>query len=172
MYDASLHHRKSIRLKGYDYSQSGLYFITICCHNNQCRFGKIINGEMQLNEFGLIAAEEWEKLPDRYSNTELDVYQIMPNHLHGIVHIIDVGAIVVTQPEPTCNDMIGAYKSIVFNACLEVFKSKNQIMGKLWQRNFYEHIIRNGKSYTTISNYIINNPATWNSDKFYLPDGS
>lgn len=165
MYDSSFHHRRSIRLKDYDYSQSGLYFITICCHSNKCRFGKIENGEMILNEYGLIASQEWERLPERYPHTILDVYQIMPNHIHSILHITDA-----ITGSPTCGEMTGAYKSIAFNACLEIYKSKNEIMGKLWQRNFYEHIIRNEKSYQTIANYIINNPATWNNDKFCVLD--
>ena len=143
MYDPNLHHRRSIRLKDYDYSQPGLYFITICCHHNKCRFGNIINGEMQLNEYGLIAAQKWEKLPEHYRNTELDIYQIMPNHIHSIVHITDKGSSLehiqksgskpsktdVKSTEFACGDIIGAYKSLVFNACLEIFKSNNQIMG-------------------------------------------
>ena len=184
MYDPSLHHRKSIRLKDYDYSQPGLYFITICCHHNKYRFGRIINSEMHLNEYGLIAAAEWEKLPERYVNTMLDAYQIMPNHVHGIVHVTDEtspladnqkreSTLAETDSESNalaCGEMVGGYKSIVFNAWLEIFKSQNRQMGKLWQRNFYEHIIRNEKSYNTISNYIINNPASWNTDQFYAAE--
>lgn len=183
MYDPNLHHRKSIRLKGHNYSQPGLYFITMCCHQQQCRFGKVVDGEIQLNEFGLIAMEEWEKLPARYPNTALDVYQIMPNHIHGIVHITDLASSVATaininidsevnglrKPLQACGDMMGAYKSLVFNACLEISKANNQHMGKLWQRNFYEHIIRNEKSYNTIADYIISNPQNWETDKFYTP---
>jgi len=81
------YNRRSIRLKGYDYSQAGLYFITICCENKVHRFGKIENDEMVLNENGTIANNEWYKLLIRYPNFELDAFQIMPNHLHGIISL-------------------------------------------------------------------------------------
>ena len=237
-YNPKIHHRRSIRLKGYDYSRAGLYFITICCNRrgNPLRlpFGHIENGEMILNEFGQIAYNEWVKLTERFTNFELDVFQIMPNHMHGIIVLNDaVGAgfnpaqngddaqigddaqnddntqnddpqtITPAQdganvqndaniiqgagasPAPTRNasvsDIVGAYKSLVANGCLDIWKltwagvnpAPTQIptMGKLWQRDFYEHIIRNEQSYERISNYIINNPAKWNEDKFYVQAG-
>jgi REP element-mobilizing transposase RayT len=189
-YNPKIHHRRSFRLKGYDYSQAGLYFVTICCQNNVCRFGKIENGEMIFNHFGKIADNEWMKLPERYPNMFLDVYQIMPNHIHGIIALGDVGAtLAVAQnavaqndtlganratvnwagasPAPTIGDIVGAYKSMVANQCLEIFKLRNDCMGKLWQRDYWEHIIRNEKSYQTIVDYIINNPSNWVKDKFY-----
>ncbi|PVD52769.1 hypothetical protein DC498_07510 [Terrimonas sp.] len=187
------HHRRSIRLKGYDYSKAGLYFITICCQHKICRFGEIINKKMVLNEFGQIAYNEWIKLPERFPNFELDVFQIMPNHMHGIIALVgaplagapDKNTDVCTNvpinddgndtvvgagasPAPTTvGNIIGAYKSLAANGCLDIDKSKNETMGKLWQRNYYEHIIRDEKSYQNISNYIINNPAKWAEDKFY-----
>ena len=204
-YNPNIHHRRSIRLKGYDYSQAGAYFITICCEDRICRFGEIVAGlapahddivqpqwiapTMQLNEYGQIAYNEWAKLSERFSNFELDVFQIMPNHIHGIIVLneIAVGAgLAPTQndnmhngqpqnnagrpqglPLPTIGDMVGAYKSLVANACLEIFKSNNKIMGKLWQRNYHEHVIRDEQSYQRISDYIIANPAKWKDDKFY-----
>ncbi len=187
-YNPQIHHRKSIRLKGYDYSQAGAYFVTICCEHRQCRFGKIEYGKMILNEYGNIAFNEWNKLQERFLNCGFDVFQIMPNHMHGIIVLNTVGAslagaqnnddriIVVgagVNPAPTTTSMnvtvgniVGAYKSLVVNGCLKFFKSKNEIIGKLWQRNYYEHIIRNELSYQMISNYIINNPAKWDGDKF------
>lgn len=190
-YNPNIHHRKSIRLKEYNYSQAGLYFITICCKNRICRFGNVVDGKMMLNEFGIVAYNEWVKLSERFSNFELDVFQIMPNHMHGIILLndISVGAGVnpaqndlYTQNDgktndnnrttarvaPTVSNIVGAYKSLVANGCLDIFKSQNETMGKLWQRNYYEHIIRNEKSYQTITEYIINNPAKWVDDKFYL----
>jgi len=198
-YNPNIHHRRSIRLKGYDYSQAGLYFITICCENRECRFGEIVENEMILNECGMVANNEWVKLSDRFANFELDVFQIMPNHMHGIIVLNNVGAgftpaqndgIVQNgntqneikndddiragaSPAPTVSDIVGAYKSLVANGCLDIWKSKwagvnpAPTMGKLWQRNYHEHIIRNEQSYQTISNYIINNPTKWNEDKFY-----
>jgi len=202
--------RRSIRLKGYDYSQAGLYFITICCQDRICRFGEIKNGEMILNEYGEIAYNEWIKLTERFTNFELDVFQIMPNHMHGIIVLNDdVGATLAVAPNsfdssnelvaqneidksneidssisfdsigagaspaPTVFDIVGAYKSLVANGCLKIWKlqwtgvNPAPNMGKLWQRNYYEHIIRNEESYQNISAYIINNPAKWKDDKFY-----
>ncbi len=213
-YNPQIHHRRSIRLKGYDYSKAGLYFITICCQNMQCRFGEIVLKSniavMEMNEFGQIAYDEWLKLADRFTNFELDVFQIMPNHMHGIIGLNDVTATLAlatvdvgagftpaqnfaieknTEIEkwagvnpaptttttrnssnsktPTISDIIGAYKSLVSNSCLEIFKLRNETMGKLWQRDYYEHIIRNEQSYQRISDYIINNPDKWAEDKFY-----
>jgi len=99
-YNPTIHHRRSIRLKGYDYSQSGLYYVTICCQDRICRFGKIENGEMILNEYGQIAFDEWMKLPERYPNVFLDAFQIMPNHIHGIIVLNDtpVGATLAVAP--------------------------------------------------------------------------
>ena len=232
-YNPQIHHRRSIRLKGYDYSQAGAYFITICCHNRQCVFGEIPvgagftpahddktvtnahnTGQPQgvaptLNDYGKIANDEWQKLPERFLNVELDVFVIMPNHMHGIIVLNDNdGAIMnnrstinnratarVTPTNKTIiGDIVGAYKSVVANECLKIYKSKwadvgaipcgcpktcgcpyssrtgftpAPTMGKLWQRNYYEHIIRNEQSYQTICNYILNNPAKWNEDKFF-----
>ncbi len=218
-YNPNKHHRRSIRLKGYDYSKAGLYFITICCQDRICRFGDIIVGaglapaQMVLNEFGQIAYNEWIKLTERFTNFELDVFQIMPNHMHGIIVLNDAvgagftpaqnetftpaqngdnteynipaqngtvdqnqnGSDIIqgagASPAPTAvasvSDIVGAYKSLVANGCLDIYKLNNKTMGKLWQRDYYEHIIRNEQSYETISNYIIDNPAKWNEDKFY-----
>ena len=183
-YNPTIHHRKSIRLKGYDYSQAGLYFITICVQDRKCLLGEIENDEMILNDFGTIAFQQWEKLRDRFTNMELDVFQIMPNHMHGIIMLTDTvaGATLAValqtgagaSPAPTgitgtVGDIVGAYKSLVANGCLEIFKQKNpdEMMGKLWQRNYHEHIIRNELSYQRIAEFIINNPKKWNDDKFY-----
>lgn len=204
-YNPQIHNRRSIRLKGYDYSKAGLYFITICCQDRINRFGEVINGEMILNEFGLIAYNEWIKLAKRFSNFELDVFQIMPNHIHGIISLLPLRSGLapdllyegqpqgleenikniegqpqglpqpVPQPEPqrkspSIPDIVGAYKSLVANGCLEIFKSRDEVMGKFWQRNYYEHIIRNELAYYNISEYIINNPLKWEEDSFYFPE--
>ena len=291
MYNPDIHKRKSIRLKGYDYSKAGYYYVTICCQNKICRFGNIENGIMYLNEFGEIAFDEWIKLPERFHNIVLDIFQIMPNHMHAILIIEDiVGATlavapgnktgndvdkgnqtgnviapgnqtgnviahgnqtgndvdkgnqtgnniangnqtgnVITPGNKTGNviahgnktgnviahgnktgnvidkgnqtgipfgkgkhnqfnragvnpartidnnkiiylgDVIGAYKSLVFNKCLDIYKFRNEVMGKLWHRNYWEHIIRNEKSYSRIAEYIRENPLNWSSDKLH-PD--
>ena len=141
---------------------------------------------MILNEYGQIAYDEWLKLPQRFPRLELDVFQIMPNHVHGIFALVGATLAVAqnddvaqndinragASPAPTTTtktdgDIVGAYKSLTANGCLNIYKSKNEIMGKLWQRNYHEHIIRHEKSYQRISDYIINNPAKWTDDKFY-----
>lgn len=196
--------RKVIRLKGYDYSRAGSYFITICCQDRICRFGYIEEKQMILNEYGQIAHNEWMKLPERFPHFILDTFQIMPNHIHGIITLTDaVGSgftpgpftpgpdegqpqgvaptnvpTVDGQPRgvapteaptgaPTIGNIIGAYKSLVANGCLEIYKSNNKRMGKLWQRSYYEHIIRNKEAYHRISEYIKKNPAKWDKDKFH-----
>ncbi len=199
-YNPNRHNRRSLRLKNYDYSRSGAYFITICCANRESRFGKVETGKMILNEFGVIANEEWVKLQERFLNFELDIFQIMPNHIHGIIILNDrhtadpsgagftpaqsedgigkgnkdedkpgraTARVAPTGTNPTIGKIIGAYKSLVSNKCLEIYKSKNEIMGKLWQRNYWEIIIRNDRSYQNIASYIINNPKNWNEDKFF-----
>ncbi|MEK6634824.1 MAG: hypothetical protein AABY38_00575, partial [Planctomycetota bacterium] len=93
MYDSEIHHRRSIRLKGYDYSRAGAYFVTICVKNKENPLGKIIDGEVFLSGIGRIAEECWNKIPTHYPCVQLDKYVIMPNHIHGIIIIIDdVGA--------------------------------------------------------------------------------
>ena len=194
--------RHSIRLPGYDYSQAGAYFITICTHDRACLFGKIVNGEMQLNEYGQIAHDQWHQIPERFENIELDQFVVMPNHVHGIIIINEsvgagftpalddktVNTGVGASPTPTLipsgqpptgqpqglplrggkvGDIVGAYKSLVANECLKIYKSKNEFMGKLWQRNYYEHIIRDEKSYNQIAAYIVNNPAQWELDQLF-----
>ena len=193
-YNPNTHHRRSIRLKGYDYSQAGLYFVTICCQDRICRFGKIENGEMILNNCGKIAYDEWEKLPERYPNMFLDIFQIMPNHIHGVIALGEmrdaaVGATLAValnnnavalnddgatanrataRVAPTVGNIIGAYKSLITNKCLEICKFQGEYMGKLLQRDYWEHIIRNEQSYQRIANYIVNNPENWENDKFYI----
>lgn len=169
--------RKPLRLREYDYSQSGYYFITICTQNRACLFGKIINDEMNLNEQGKIAQEEWHKTAMIRKNITLDVFIVMPNHIHGIIVIDDEtrrGTARRALPNRrfgfsqsnTIPTIIGAYKSAVT-------KRINQMQGfssrSVWQRNYYEHIIRNEKSLEEIRDYIIYNPLNWEKDELFIP---
>jgi len=137
---------------------------------------------MVLNECGQIAHDEWFKLPLRFYIEKPDVFVVMPNHIHGIIQIVkaplagarndDAGVCVNRAPArgaPTTiiGDIVGAYKSLVSNKCLNVYKLKNMKMGKLWQRNYYEHIIRSEKEYLETSEYILNNSINWQKDKYY-----
>lgn len=181
-YNPHIHHRKSIRLKGHDYGQAGLYFITICCQNRICRFGHVENGEMVLNEYGRIANDEWVKTPEIHPNVKLHDFVIMPNHIHGIIQLLDIGRGELHSPNNKPNDNGGVCKTLrlpsqTIGAIVRVYKSsvtkQINLLGafdtpnKLWQRNYHEHIIRNEKLYQRISEYIINNPAKWADDKFY-----
>ncbi|MCZ4693613.1 transposase [Ancylomarina euxinus] len=195
--------RRSIRLKNYDYSQEGKYFITICCQDRTCLFGKIDKGEMILNEAGKMIESEWLALKSRFPNIVLDEFVVMPNHFHGILGIVDKNAVVPTnnnvetplagvqnnktgkpdigQPQgsaptgitptiktnPTVGNIIGAFKSITSVEYIKGIETKNwnQFKKRLWQRNYWEHIIRNDGAFDRISEYIQNNPRKWNEDK-------
>lgn len=172
--------RKSIRLKGYDYSKPGYYFLTICTEDKKCIFGKINNGEMILNEFGKIVENEWKKTKEIRSDIEIDDYVIMPNHFHAIIIINDtVGAIhelpVPTEELPlpmttrqrrnmTLPKIIGRFKMLTAKQINEIRKTSGI---KFWQRNYYEHIIRNDEELKNIREYIQNNPLKWELDKYY-----
>ncbi|MDR6195380.1 transposase [Siphonobacter sp. SORGH_AS_0500] len=145
-YNPAIHHRRSIRLKGYDYSQAGLYFITICVQNRECLFGEILKGELFLNEAGQMVVSQWSALPERFKNIVLHEFVVMPNHFHAILEIETVGATLVVASSA---------------------KNWRSFNGKLWQRNYWEHIIRNEQSYQTISNYIVNNPLNWETDQLH-----
>ena len=161
-FDPNKHHRRSIRLKDYDYSQAGAYFITPCVQNRRHLFGEIKDNVMICNAFGEIAYEVWQFMPERYDNIELGKFVIMPNHTH---HILIINS---DDNEKTLGEIVGAYKSLFVHHCLEYIKENdlNIHLGKVWQRNYYEHIIRNEKSYDCISNYIVNNPQNWDNDTF------
>ena len=154
------------RLRGYDYTQSGFYFITIDCFLMECRFGHILHGRMVLNELGLIAQIEWFALSVRYTNVCLHTFQVMPNHLHGIIEIKNED--LTSPPQYSLSDIIGAYKSLVANNCLIHHKyiyahlSRVPLFGKLWSRSFNDKIIRDRPVYKSISRYIKNNPKKWN----------
>jgi putative transposase len=177
-YNPDKHHRRSIRLKDYDYSSGGAYFVTICTFQRQCLFGQIVDGEMQLNEIGHIVAEEW--LQSRVMRKEIDFDQwvIMPNHLHGIVlinPINPVGAngrlpnqddhshrVVTPMKKRSLSSFIAGYKSATTK---RINALRNEAGTPVWQRNFYEHIIRSENSLQYIQQYIQNNPATWKDDQ-------
>jgi REP element-mobilizing transposase RayT len=170
------HHRRSIRLKGYDYSQSGAYFITICTQNKKYLFGKIADNEMQLNDAGEIIDKWWLELKNKFNNIELDEYVIMPNHFHGIICINtmqsnNIGDI-IQQGEhigSPLHKMIQWFKTMTTNEYIRGVKSDKfpSFEKSLWQRNYYEHIIRAENELYTISQYIYNNPYNWRTDELF-----
>jgi REP element-mobilizing transposase RayT len=176
-YDPSKHHRRSIRLKGYDYSQAGAYFVTICTHNRECLFGKINDGTMFLNEMGEIAKQCWLEIPNHFPNVTLDEFVIMPNHIHGIIIINDNGGAndnsppqqiqqnkSFRSPSRTIGSIIRGYKIGVTKLCRQNAGVNNNSPLQIWQRNYYEHIIRNENELNKIRQYIINNPLKWSLD--------
>ena len=196
----NIHHRRSIRLKGYDYSQPGLYFITICIKNRKCYFGKIVVGaslvdaQMILNDPGKMVKNEWLKLPQRFTNIKLHEYVIMPNHFHAILEIVvdpcgrpkwhgqfekkrqpqGIAPTGIATTNKTIGEMIGAFESITTVEYIRGVKNDNwqPFDGKLWQRNYWEHIIRNENEYNRIAQYIIDNPIKWKNDKLNGGNGN
>ena len=203
-YNPDIHHRRSIRLKGYDYSRSGLYFITLCVVDRICVFGNIVDGKMQLNNIGQLVEQEWLNTVDvRNGDVRLHNYIVMPNHFHAIIEICEcMGECDSSQILNGCNmgececrgesyspqilntDNVGECEkgecdsplrmkspSKTVGAIVRGFKGavSRQLGYSVWQRNYYEHIIRTGESYRQISDYIVNNPTKWQDDKFYIP---
>ena len=182
------HRRKSIRLQGYDYSQAGLYFITVCTHNRVPLFGEIVDGVMALNTAGQIVEKCWCAIPEHFPQVTLDEFVVMPNHVHGIITIGEnnVGANDVRANNVRANDYLpqpsneiprslqhGTSRTI--GSMVRGFKigvtrwfRANTDIHKVWQRNYYEHIIRNEDSYLKIAEYIQTNPQRWEIDTYYV----
>ena len=160
-----IYNRRSIRLKEYDYSQCGAYFITVCTKNRECYFRN--------NSVKEMIQKWWAELPNKFQNVELDEFVIMPNHIHGIVAI--VGADLCVCPNEKMGEHTGSplpkivqwFKTMTTNECIQNIKQFEwePFCGKLWQRNYYEHIIRNEIELNKTREYIINNPSKWESDK-------
>ncbi|MFH2035979.1 MAG: transposase [Candidatus Zixiibacteriota bacterium] len=173
MLNSPKHNRRSIRLKDYDYSNGGAYFITICAYRKQCIFGEIIDSEMELNEVGKMVKMELLDTQKRFNVMELDHYTIMPNHIHCIVFIVGATLEVArmragSSPAPTIGNIVGAFKSITTNNYFKyINKQKLLSPPKLWQRNYYERVIRNENELYDIRQYIQNNPIQWNIDEYY-----
>ncbi len=169
-FNPDIHHRRSIRLRHYDYSQAGAYFLTICTHNRECLFGEISGDRMVLNELGRVIESVWMELTTRYPNIELDAFGVMPNHIHGIIVIVDspnVGAIHELPLRLHRRRML--IPKIVGYLKMNTAKQINQINDTpgvpVWQRNYYEHIIRDEDELNRIRKYIIENPLQWQLDQ-------
>lgn len=154
--------RRTIRLRDFDYSSNNLYFVTICIQDRKSILGKVVGDHAFLSPYGRIAETVWGNLPEKFDMVELDEYVIMPNHIHGII-----GVRATVKVAPTLGKIVGAYKSRVIHECLELAKIKDKFMGKFWQRNYYEHIIRNEDDLNRIQKYIRNNPSNWTKDKLF-----
>ena len=218
MYNPKIHHRKSIRLKEYDYANANWYYVTICTQGKEHLFGKVINNKVVLNSFGKIVQEEWLRTKEIRKNVDLDYHVIMPNHIHGIIIIeynanelqiiggrdtmhrnnFNVGATRRVAQNNTPNNNIGAITQLIENSrdtmhrvptertfgspipnslstIIGAFKASvtrriNKISWShqsIWQRNYFEHIIRNDEDLYRIRKYIRQNPLKWQLDEYY-----
>jgi len=176
------YHRRSIRLKGYDYTQPGAYFVTICTHGREMLFGRVVDGEMRLNEFGEIVREEWFKTARvrPYVRLYEDEFVVMPNHIHGIIWIVEVDPDDDDDVEArrrrasTSHEQFGRPVPGSLPTIVRAFKSaatkrinllRDTQGARVWQRNYYERIIRDERALNAIRRYIIANPTRWSLDR-------
>ncbi len=174
-FDPDRHHRRSIRLKDYNYAQTGAYFVTVCTHEWECVFGNVIDGEVQLNKYGKIVTACWEEIPNHFMGTELDAFVVMPNHIHGVVVIANgekqPASARATHASPlqrpcgpqpkSIGSIIGAFKSASTKGVNEMRQTPGM---PLWHRNYYEYVIRDENELARIREYIAANPARWAED--------
>ena len=195
-FDSKIHHRHSIRLKGYDYSQSGAYFVTLVTWQRECLFGEIVDGEMVLHRYGQIVRDAWFDLRNHYRHLDLGAFVVMPNHAHGIIALINDGEplrngrggslmlgetilsdesragieplptsqtrpYVTAKPRHGLPEIVRAFKSF---SARRINRLRHTEGIPVWQRNYYEHIIRNESEMDRISRYIESNPSSWMDD--------
>jgi putative transposase len=174
-YNPDKHHRKSIRLQGYDYTQTGMYFITICIWQRECLLGTLVGAGSQrlsninddinepaptyieLSRYGQVVQYNWNILAKKFSNVQLDEFVIMPNHVHGIIQLTTSGG-------EALSEIIRSFKTSSARRINQLRDSKGI---PVWQRNYYEHIIRNEEALQKIREYIFNNPLSWEQDQLH-----
>ena len=159
-YDPQKHHRHSIRLPGYDYSQPGAYFVTIVTYQREPLLGEIPDARVHLSRAGAIVLDTWKRLPQHYPTVELDEFCVMPNHVHGII-ILREGSTPV-PPRHGLPEIVRAFKSF---SAQRVNRLRHSIGIPVWQRNYYEHIVRTEADLAKIRQYIRDNPLNWGSDE-------
>ena len=153
--------RKPNRLKDYDYSSNGYYFVTICTYNKAHIFGSVIDGTVLMNQFGCIAAEELENIACHYELIFAIKYVVMPNHVHAIIVINNEER---SRPFPTAlPTVVGLYKSGVSKRIHQLNPDLN-----IWQKSFYDHIIRDENEYLRVWKYIDDNPLKWDKDEYFM----
>jgi REP element-mobilizing transposase RayT len=180
-YDPNIHRRRTVRLQGYDYSQAGAYFITLCTQGRECLFGDIADRQMRLNDAGKIVAEEWMKTAEMRDEVELDEWMVMPNHFHGIIVITCRDTARRAPTGDTKMERFGRPVSGSVPTIVRAFKSAaarrinewRQTPGSsLWQRNYWEHVIRDEPELNAIREYVHNNPAQWELDTLFPCDNT
>lgn len=177
-YDPEIHHRRSIRLPAYDYSRWGAYYVTVCVHKKRCLFGEVVNERMRRNDAGQLVHEAWAGLGDIFPGVHVDTFIVMPNHLHGILVLPgdDKGRLYLESEEgerkeddeegstsPALGKIIKEFKTYVIREYGKGVREQGwrRYEGKLWQRNYFEHIIRNERERNAIREYIRMNPMRW-----------
>ena len=168
-YNPDIHRRRSIRLREFDYSAAGGYFVTTCVHNRECLFGEVCDDVMVLNDAGGLVESVWNDLVKRFPTIELDAFVVMPNHVHFIVNIVNA-AIKDGEGQdragrdraPTLDEIVRVFKSI---SAAQVNRLLSRTGQPLWQRNYYERVIRNDSELYGFRDYIIHNPLKWPDDK-------
>ena len=194
------YHRRSIRLQGYDYTQNGAYFVTICAHERRHLFGNVVDGNMRVNDWGVFVRSCWDEIPAHHPYIELDAFVVMPNHMHGVIVIAgDNGVMIDTTGDdrrgmidttgddrrgmiyhaPTdikrefskpiahsLSSIVGTFKAAVTR---HIKRQPNAPDHPIWQRNYYEHIIRSEESLNTIRSYVATNPTKWVEDSLHNP---
>lgn len=211
-YNPDRRRRRSLRLKGYDYTQAGAYFVTIIVQERLPLFGVVADGKMRLNAVGEMVQRMWGEMPNRFPSIVMDTFITMPNHIHGIITIVGAPLVaahhpnampspnnaktpsnaatnIITKPRTTTipetavsedrtttrvaptgvqlGAVVGAFKSLTTLEYMQGVRAMNwpRFHGRLWQRNFYEHIVRTDESMERIRQYILDNPAQWAFDR-------
>ena len=173
-YDPEKHHRRSIRLPGWDYRSRGAYFVTIATQGRECLFGEVVDGEMVLSDFGNVVVEEWERTAQLRPYVRLDAFVVMPNHVHGIIWIVDDDTAMVvgaqrrcapTTPPNVLPRSLGAIVRAFKSAVTKRINLMRETPGApVWQRNYYERIVRNEQELNATRQYILDNPINWQGD--------
>jgi REP element-mobilizing transposase RayT len=158
-YDPDKHHRQSIRLKGFDYSTAGAYLITLCVQQRECLFGEVVQGSLQANHAGRMVERWWTELATKFSSLALDESIVMPNHLHGVLFLRETGA-------PRLGEVMDWFKTMTTNDYIRSVKTLGwrSFPGRLWQRGYFDRVIRNQEELERIRQYIHRNPLQWLQD--------
>jgi putative transposase len=177
-YNREIHHRRSVRLKGHDYSRSGAYFVTICAYDRECLFGDVADDGMRLNDYGRVVQACWDEILYHFREVQLDAFVVMPNHVHGILVCTRAEGSTPTRRGTACRaptterfgrPVIGSLPTMIRSFKSAITKRINILRGvpglPVWQRNYHEHIIRDEGELLRIRDYIVCNPAHWPEDE-------
>ena len=181
MYNPEIHHRRTIRLQEYDYSSDGLYFVTICVHEHRSLFGTVVDDTVYLNDAGKMIQEWYYRCEEHFPDIKCMEMAIMPNHFHCVWQIVGADRCVCPENNRTTkgrhaglplHSVVQWFKTMTTNAYINGVKQRGwrPFNTRLWQRNYYEHIIRNQQAYEEIAAYIIENPINWRNDELYTEE--